>query len=239
MGVNADANFGAPDAARHVPNYVDLAKPVVVSAVFGTLAGHIYGVAHFDVVPHAILVLITTLTSLVAISRQSKRVARSARALIAATATWMLADSVAYFGMPPYVALPVALLFYRYIAVAAAFIGGVFGQVMRDAFVLAAFAVSLTDVIVVYKARLYFASMLRRGVDELVADFGSYFLGFADLLWYSAAFAAAKPIEIPLVAVAIYAGLVTTAHLAKRAGYAPALPLPLLLSAMLILSPLP
>jgi len=239
MGVDREVSFSESNAVGYMPGYLDLVKPVVVSATFGTLAGSLYSIAYFDITPHTLLVSVITLTALMAISRQSKRLARTARALIAVTATWMLADTVAHFGIPPYLVLPAVVPFYRYIAVAAAFIGGVFGYVMQEAFVLAASIVSLVDVVLVYKARLYFASMLRGGIDVLLADFGSYYLGFADLLWYSAAFAATKPAKAPLIAAAIYAGLVATARLAKKTGYAPALPLPLLLSALLVLLPIP
>jgi len=221
------------------PSFVDLAVPIAISASFGTLAGWLYDIAQPNVVPHAFITLVTTLLSVTAISRGSKRLARVARALIAITATWMFADVASRFGVPPYLALPAVALFYRHIAIPASIIGGIFGRAMGPAFIFGALTVSLVDLVLVYKAKLYFASAsLRRSVEELVADFRSYVLGFGDLLWYSAAFAVAVPAKVPLIAIAVYLGLFATTQLAKRRGYAPALPLPLLLSSVVLLLPI-
>jgi len=224
---------------RHTVKYADLAAPVAIAVAAGAPAGWLYSVAQPDILPQALLTLGVTIVSLAAISRGSKRLARAARLLVAITATWMLADIALRFGVPPYVALPVAALFYRYIAVSASLIGGVFGRAMGPVFIFAALLVSLVDLALVYKAKLYFASAsLRGGMEELVADFRSYVLGFADLLWYAAAIAVASPAKIPLVAAAIYLGLAATMRLAEPRGYAPALPLPLLMSSLALYLPI-
>jgi len=218
----------------------ELAAPVAISALFGVPAGLLYDAARPDILPHALAAIAATVTGAVAISVESRRLARAARALIAAVAAWMLADIARHFGAPPYVVLPAAVLLYWHVAVSASIIGGVFGRAMGSAFIFSAALASLIDLVLVYKAKLYFASAsLRKGVEELAVGFGTYVLGLADLLWYSAAFAVAAPAKVPLVAAAIYSGLLVTARLAEGRGYAPALPLPMLLSCLVLLLPIP
>jgi len=221
-------------------DYADLAKPVIVSAAFGSLAGWLYGAARFDALPHAIAVLLMTNIALVAFIRRSKALARVARLTAAMTAAWMLADAAAHLGVPSYALLLTVSLFYRFVFASASIIGGMFGASMGPAFIFAAPIVSLMDVLMVYKSRLYFGSATLNGaVVELTASFKTFRLGFADFLWYAAAVAAAGPAKAPLAVAAIYAGLLATMRVVQRRGYAPALPIPLFLAQAALLAPIP
>jgi len=221
-------------------DYADLAKPVIISAAFGSLAGWLYDATRFDVLPHALAVLLLTGASLVALIRRSRTLARAARLTAAATAAWMLSDAAAHFGLPPYAFLALIPLFYRFVFASASILGGMFGANMGSAFVFAASIVSLMDVLMVYRVRLYFASVTFNDATlELVTSFKTFRLGFADFLWYAAAVAAASPAKAPLAAAAIYAGLLATAQIAQRHGYAPALPIPLFLAQLAFFVPIP
>lgn len=221
-------------------DYADLAKPVIISAAFGSLAGWLYSVARFDTLPHALAVLLLTGVSLVALMRRSRALARVARLTAAVTAAWMLADTIAHFGVLPYVLLFTVPLFYRFVFTSASVLGGMFGANMGPAFLFVAPIVSLVDVVMVYKSRLYFGLVVFNDATiELTASFKTFRLGFADFLWYAATVAAAGPAKAPLAALAIYAGLLATVRIVQRCGYAPALPLPLLLAQLAFLVPIP
>jgi len=221
-------------------NYVDLAKPVAISAVLGSLAGWLYSVTRFDVLLHALAVLLLTGVSLAALIKRSSALARIARLTAATTAAWMLADAAAHLGVPPYALLLTAPLLYRFVSASASIIGGVFGTNMGPALIFVAPIVSLIDVIMVYKAKLYLGSAtLNDAAVELTAGFRTFRLGFADFMWYAAAVAAAGPAKVPLTALAIYAGLVATVRTVQKRGYAPALPIPLFLAQLAFLVPIP
>jgi len=221
-------------------NYADLAKPVIISAAFGLLASWLYDATRFDVLPYVFAVLLMTGASLAALIRRSRALARAARLTAAMTAAWMLADAAAHFGLPPYTLLFTIPLFYRFVFASASLIGGMFGANMGSAFVFAAPIVSLMDVLMVYKTRLYLGSVtLNDAVVELAASFKTFRLGFADFLWYAAAVAAAGPAKAPLAATAIYAGLLATARIVQRRDYAPALPIPLFLAQLVFFAPIP
>jgi len=219
---------------------IDVAKPVIVTALVGLFANVLYNATRLDLTPYAFATLFSTIVTLAALVKRSRTLARAARVAFAAIATWILADTAARLGLPPYLLFATAPLFYRFVYVAASLTGGMFGASMGPAIVLAAPIVSALDVLMVYRTRLYFASVtLNDTVVELAAKFKSFTLGMADFMWYAAAVAAAGPAKAPLAAVAIYAGLLATTRIVQRRGYAPALPIPLFFAQLVLLAPTP
>jgi len=221
-------------------DYADLAKPVAASVLLGLSSGWLARVSQVDVLPFAFATLFVIVLIVVAQIWRSRRLARAARATAAAVAAWFLAEVLARLGTPPYAAVPLAPLFYRFVFAPASVLGGAFGTHVGPAFAFAALAASSLDVLLVYRTRLFVASASLNGaVEEMSARFRTFTLGFADFFWYSIAAAATGLAKAPLTALAIYAGLAATARLAEGRGYAPALPLPLALAAAVHLAPIP
>jgi len=221
-------------------DYIDVAKPVAISASLGLLAGWLYSQAAFNIAPHAMGMMLLNAVSMVAIVKRSKALARLARLVAAAVAVWMIADVAGRLGAPPYAALVALPLLYKSVPLSASIIGGVFGASMGAAAVFVMPIVSLMDLLLVYKTRLFLASAtLNTAVAELAWRFKTFSLGFADFLWYAIAVAAAGPAKAVFVIAAIYAGLVATVRIVQKRGYAPALPIPLFLAQVAFLAPIP
>jgi len=221
-------------------DFADLAKPVAASVLLGLSSGWLARVSQVDVLPFALATLLVILLTAVAQVLRSRGLARAARAAAAAVAAWFLAEVLARLGAPPYAAIPLAPLFYRFVFAPASVLGDAFGAHVGPAFTFAALVASALDVLLVYRTRLFVASASLNGAtEEMSARFRTFTLGFADFFYYSIAVAAAGLAKAPLTALAIYAGLAATARLAEGRGYAPALPLPLTLAVAVHLAPIP
>jgi len=162
-------------------DFADLAKPVAASVLLGLSSGWLTRTFQIDVLPFALATLLVILLAAVAQIRRSRGLARAARATAAAVAAWFLAEVLARLGAPPYAAIPLAPLFYRFVFAPASVLGGAFGAHVGPSFAFVALVVSALDVLLVYRTRLFVASASLNGAtEEMSARFRTFTLGFAD-----------------------------------------------------------